>query len=174
MNFINDTFSFELKKGLQGIISMVDLELLINRRWYAHIDHTYGTANTHRIETMVLVAPNKQETRILHRVIMSRVLGRELTSDEHVDHINGNPLDNRRENLRIASPRDNNYNKGLYSNNTSGYKGVSKRGERYTAYIQVDGKKKHLGYFDDPKEAHEAYCAAGRELYGDFFNPGKR
>lgn len=82
---------------------------------------------------------------MLHRLIMG--LGR--NDHRQVDHINRNPLDNRRENLRVVSASENQFNKRLlFRNNTSGYKGVSlhKKSGRYSAFIQENGKRRWLGY----------------------------
>ena len=93
-----------------------------------------------------------------------------LRDDQCVDHINGDRSDNRKANLRIASTQDNNHNMTIPSHNTSGYKGVSyypPRG-KYRAYIMMDGVRKHLGYFRDPKEAARAYDQAARLYFGEF------
>lgn len=87
-----------------------------------------------------------------------------------VDHINHNPLDNRRSNLRIATRSQNQMNRGKQSNNTTGYKGVSlfKRTGKYRAYIMVQGKETHLGYFTTAEEASAAYQAKLGEFHGEF------
>ncbi len=61
-------------------------------------------------------------------------------------------------------------NRPRFANNTSGYKGVSLfgRDSKWKAQIQVDGKKRHLGYFDDKIEAAKAYDRAALELHGEF------
>lgn len=104
----------------------------------------------------------------MHRLILARELGRELLPKEFVDHINGDGLDNRRINLRIATHQQNIRNQRLSKANTSGYKGVSKRNKRWGSCISVDGKTIHLGRFDTPEEAHEAYCQAARKYFGEF------
>ena len=93
----------------------------------------------------------------LHRVIMNAAQGME------VDHINGNPLDNRKCNLRVVSHRHNlqNFCKNR-STNTSGYRGVSymKSYKKWEAYYWTQYKKVKVGYFDTAEEAHAAVVKA--------------
>lgn len=93
-----------------------------------------------------------------------------------VDHIDGNGINNTRDNLRPATNQQNLFNQRLRSTNTSGYKGVcrDKHQRRWTAYIMVDRKKKHLGTFDDIEEAARAYDAACLSLHGEFARPNFR
>lgn len=74
-----------------------------------------------------------------------------------IDHINGDPSDNRIENLREATYAENQQNRGKQKNNTSGYKGVTKKGNRWMAQIRINGEKIYLGTFDTAYEAHLAY-----------------
>lgn len=106
----------------------------------------------------------------VHRLIMERVLGRQLQSNEAIDHINGNPLDNRRSNLRLANKSQNAANAKRRADNTSGYKGVSwsRVSKKWRAYTREDGRQKHLGLFDTPEQAHDAYKTATVEVYGEF------
>ncbi len=99
-----------------------------------------------------------------HRIIWTIVHG-EWPQDE-LDHINGNPSDNRLENLRVVTHQENGRNQKLYCSNTSGVVGVSwhKRDETWRAEIKVDGKKIHLGYFDSFDDAVAARAAAEIEL----------
>lgn len=100
----------------------------------------------------------------LHRILMNSPTG------SVVDHINGDPSDCRRENLRVTSQRKNTYNARLSSNSTSGYKGVcfDKRRGRYMASIHPGGCTKFLGYYDAPQEAAAAYDKAAAFFYGEF------
>ena len=87
------------------------------------------------------------------------------------DHINGNPLDNRRlANLRPASRSQNNCNRRRQRNNSSGYKGVSwhQGRQRWEAIIQANGKRKDLGGFSTPEAAYAAYCLAATKMHGEF------
>lgn len=87
----------------------------------------------------------------------------------HVDHINGDRLDNRISNLREASFEINAQNRRVAnSNNVScGLLGVSwnKGNKRWAAAIRSGGRKIHIGLFDTPDLAHKAYIHAKRELH---------
>lgn len=88
-----------------------------------------------------------------------------------IDHINGDPADNRIANLRIANQAENMQNIAMYKSNKSGYMGVHfhKRNKKYQATIKAYGKQKHLGYFDTAELAFEAYKEAKKVLHS--FNP---
>lgn len=90
---------------------------------------------------------------------------------QHIDHINGDTLDNRISNLRECSPSQNGENRRRFSNNTSGYTGSSwnKRLRKWHAQITVGGNKIHLGYFDSAESAGAAYIEAKREKH-EFYN----
>lgn len=89
---------------------------------------------------------------------------------QYIDHIDGNPANNKIENLRPATVSENNLNRGKHKRNTSGYKGVTwvASANKYSARIAVNAKRLFLGYFDSPKEAHLAYCSAASELSPTF------
>lgn len=116
-------------------------------------------------------AAGKFRTLRLHREIMSAELATAPAGTE-VDHINGNKLDNRRANLRLATHAENARNRGAPRSNTSGFKGVSwnRRDNRWQAHIRTDGKLRSLGYFNSAGEAHAAYCEAADALHGAFAN----
>ena len=91
-----------------------------------------------------------------------------------IDHINGDTLDNRIENLRAATRGQNQHNRKTNANNTSGYKGVSwyKKRKKWISKIKLEGKAIHLGYFDNLEEAAEVVRKAREEVHGDFAHHG--
>ena len=101
----------------------------------------------------------KRRVQPLHRYLMQP------PEWMQVDHANHDTLDNRRSNLRIATPSQNAANRNKYKNNTTGFKGVFCRpGNRYQAKCQG----KHLGMFGCPIEAARAYDLAAIERFGAF------
>jgi hypothetical protein len=110
----------------------------------------------------------------LNRIIWWMITGNKPDKKEIIDHINGDTLDNRSENLRICSHFENSQNKGMSSNNTSGYKGVtwSKKSKKWQASIRFNNTVKWLGYHDTPELAYAAYCKAASELHKEYANFG--
>ena len=107
---------------------------------------------------------------MVHRIIWKLVTGKDVT--RHIDHINGNGLDNRFENLREATNAENLWNVGASCKNKTGYKGVSRHRTRYQACIKVNGKNMYLGHFETPEEAHKAFRIAADKYHKDFANYG--
>lgn len=100
----------------------------------------------------------------LHRVILDAMPGFE------VDHINGDGLDNRRENLRIVTRSQNQMNSRGKRGSSSRFKGVSWCARRGKWKVSVGGKdvRKTVGYFTDEAAAADAYDTAAREMFGEF------
>lgn len=86
----------------------------------------------------------------------------------HIDHANGEPGDNRWNNLRQASVSQNMANKNVRIDSRSKFKGVRKNCHKWESRIKVNGRETYLGNFSSPEEAHAAYVGASRILYGDF------
>ena len=91
-----------------------------------------------------------------------------------IDHINCDKVDNRIENLRAVTDSQNQHNRKLNSNNTSGYKGVyyHKPLNKWCAKIRLEYKGIHLGYYKTPEEADAVVRKAREELHGSFANHG--
>lgn len=91
-----------------------------------------------------------------------------------IDHINGNPTDNRAINVRLASDSQNLQNRKLCTRNKSGIKGVFwyKASSKWCAQIRKGGKKFYLGYFDRIEDAQKAVIEARNSLHGEFANHG--
>lgn len=144
-----------LTKGQVAIANADDLELLSKFNWCC--SSGYAVTN-------IQLLNGKRKLLQMHRLLLNP------PEDLQIDHIDGNRLNNCRENLRICSHAENQRNRSRNSTNTSGFKGVSwdKQRERFRASIKFNDKQKHLGYFDDPQEAAAAYDAAAIELHKDF------
>lgn len=86
------------------------------------------------------------------------------------DHIDGNRLNNTRNNLRFVTPRENTVNRGISKNNTSGYTGVYwyKRDKKWRAAIRVKGEDIHLGYFLNKEDAIAARKQAEIKYFGEY------
>lgn len=121
---------------------------------------------------------NKLRVRILKRengkIIFDEYLHRFLldVKDKNiqVDHKDGNPLNNMRSNLRLATNSQNNSYRSIDSRNSSGYKGVyyDKERNKWIAEIKADGKKKFIGRFETKEEAALAYNKMAILLHKEF------
>lgn len=146
-----DTTVIPLTRGRHAVIDTDDLPLVLGRAWQAKRRRGTWYAQSSGREAM-------------HRVIMGFGPG-----DPHVDHIDGDGLNNRRSNLRPATKAQNRAN-GRGRGGTSAYKGVSWRSDRgrWRAVICIDGSFMSLGSFDSEIDAALAYDAAATEAWGEF------
>lgn len=87
-----------------------------------------------------------------------------------IDHIDNNPNNDAFSNLRLATRSENLANKRKTKSNRSGYKGVHYMplNKKFRATIRKQGKHYSLGLFETAQQAHEAYCKAAQELFGEF------
>jgi len=145
--------------------------MLIDRDDYAllkHIGKLFPTKNSDS-HFISIRGRNKKLIGSVHRWVMRKKLKDNPLLE--VDHINGNPLDNRKSNLRLCTREENCRNRrNRKDHKSSRYKGVgkSKRGGNFYACITKKGKRYHLGTFEDERKAGLAYNMAAFLLYGDF------
>lgn len=149
------TMTIGLTQGKEAIVSEQDFEELSRWLWRYHND---GYAC--RMERI----NGKIKTIYMHRQIMNP------SDDLHIDHINHDRLDNRRENLRICTNAENRRNQRRSKANTSGYKGVTwdKKFDKWKAQIGFEGKQIFISYSDDKHEAARKYNEKAVELFGEY------
>lgn len=151
-------------KDYKFLFDKEDFEILDKYCWNV-IQHGYLTANEHGNPK------HKRPPIRQHRYILAThgLLDFD-DSNAHVDHINGNPFDNRKQNLRVVTRQENMLNQKLRVDNSTGHKGVSynKRTGKYIASITRGHKTKHLGSYNTAEEAGAAYDKASIELFGEF------
>lgn len=146
-----------LTQGKSTIVDDADYELLSRIKWHAH--RKPKEKNFYAISS---------DGRKMHRFILKA------NSHQIVDHINGDSLDNRRENLRLCERYQNCRNSTKRVGNKSGYKGVFFRKDngKFRAQIGVreNGSPRYinLGHFNSAEEAASAYDAAAKQYHGEF------
>lgn len=163
----NQVIKYVTCKGTQvGVIIDEADEAWFDQYIWTGSDNGFGIIYIHRRTRKS--EGGKSRKVYLHRALTGAAEG------ELVDHVNRNPLDNRRSNLRIASRTVNNINRGKNKSwkgkpTSSAYKVVSwnKKIKMWQAYICRDRKITHLGYFTEEKDAAKAYDTAAFDLYGD-------
>lgn len=102
----------------------------------------------------------------LHRLAWLYVYGE--FPKHQLDHINHIKYDNRIDNLRNATNQQNQWHKPASKRNTTGAKGVIKRGNSFTAQMTINGKKKYLGSYKTVDEAKNAYINMAKQLHGEY------
>ena len=144
-----------LTRGKIALVDDVDFEKVSAHKW------CYMTAG---YAARSVAAGGKRKLVYLHRFIL------EPSKGKHVDHVDGNKLDNRRSNLRVCTHQENRRNSKHYASNTSGHKGVAF--DSYTgnwkAYINIDGVTVHLGRFPTAELAAEHRNSVAAKVFGEF------
>lgn len=146
----------KLTKGKFAIIDDEDFELVSQYSWQV------CPASSDKLRAKTIV---RGKNLYMHRLILGDREGL------FIDHINRDPLDNRRKNLRYCTTSQNLMNRGVQKNNTTGYKGVvfDRRGRKnWFAKIRFQYKVFYLGYHSTAEEAAIAYNKKAKELHGEF------
>lgn len=137
----------KLTQGKVAIVDDKDYEYLSQFKWHWK-SNNYAARESSR------------KTIFMHREIMKPQDGM------LIDHIDGNGLNNQRNNLRICNKSQNGMNR---QNNTGRqFKGVYPVGKKFVARIQVDGENKYIGTYETQDEAARAYDRAAIDLFGRF------
>lgn len=147
-----------LTKGKFTIVDDADYEDLAQFKW------RYGSNGYAERHSKI---GGKRIVISVHRQLMNPPI------DMKVDHINGDPLDNRRDNLRICTHKQNLCNRGPdKTGKHPRYKGVSfrtdMRSKPWYAQIEADGKKRYIGYYETEVEAARAYNEAALRFHGEY------
>ncbi|MDR4987189.1 AP2 domain-containing protein [Bacillus cereus] len=152
----SDHKKIKLNNGGFALVSDEDFEELSKYKWHRRSSDGYAARTIYE--------NGKFTTVRMHREIIKAPPGLV------VDHINRDRLDNRRENLRIATRSQNTANSIAPSTNKSGYKGVQYRKEqkRWRAVIRVNGKHISLGQYGTAEEAAQAYNEAAVKYFGEY------
>lgn len=145
-----------LTQGYEAVIDVSDVPLVDKWDWYALVqsDSVYAVRNQS--------TPVKKTLVLMHRVLMDAPEGFQ------VDHRDGIGTNNRRSNMRLSSHQQNATNRRVYKKSRSGMKGASFQKGKWRASIMRNKKNIHLGYFDTPEAAHDAYVAASVIYHGEF------
>ena len=142
--------------------------------WWGRVENTKtgrilkpGTARGYRFAQ--LSKNGKVKIHYIHKLVAKEWVPNP-EEKKCIDHRDGDRANNHFENLRYATYSENTRHRNKRANTTSMYYGVCfhKETDKWRAQIQIDGKRKHLGYFSDEKEAAEVFNTAAAEFYKEF------
>lgn len=145
-----------LSRGLVALVDDEDYEKLSQYKWHAKL-----SCGIFYAARSVKKEDGKRTTVYMHHDLIGKKKG------FHVDHCDGNSLNNQRYNLSHVTPRQNAQNR--HTPRSSELPGVAwnKRSRKWQAQIGVNGKTKHLGYYTDEYDAYLAYRKAVKEHEGE-------
>lgn len=144
-----------LTQGKEVIVDDEDYEYLNQWKWF--FKKGYPARN-------ITISKNKRKTIFLYNILLNPEPG------YIIDHIDGNPLNNLKSNLRLTTKSQNNQNRTKSKFKSSKYKGVSwyKKLNKWRAFISVNYKFKHIGLFESEVDAAKAYNTAALTYFKDY------
>lgn len=148
----------EITQGQVTLVDIDDLDFVKKHKLYA----SWAACNSSYYVRYAEYINKKTVIFQLHRTLINAEKG------EVVDHINGDPLDNRKSNLRRCTKSQNAINHKLYKSNSSGQTGVAKTGDKWKAFVSDKGTIIVLGHFENIDDAIFARKKAEKELYGEY------
>lgn len=150
----------------KGTLSISKDSFIFDKEDYKKIKNK-GISIKKDINTDYVYVYSKNKVVSLHKIIMNSSKG------DLIDHINGNGLDNRKENLRICTKQQNAFNHKKFKTNTSGYTGVvwDKNRNKWVAQITFNGKNISLGRSDEKDSAIKKRLQAELKYFGKEFAP---
>ena len=153
---VNGVECAELRLGRSGsfIIDAADVAWVLTRTW--GFDYSAHRKDKHYVHS------HQPFTR-LHRFLLGVT-----DPKQYVDHANGDPLDNRRSNIRLATASQNAANQIRRQRSATGYRGVYQVYHRYHARLKINGYKRHLGTFATPEAAAMAWNWEALRSWGSF------
>lgn len=155
-----------ITRGKVVLVDDIDSDLA-QLKWYARPSRSTFYAQRTRVRG---TKTQKTETEVMHRVILSRKIGSDIIFPYTVDHKNGDGLDNRRENLRLATPHDQLGNRQKSAGKSSVYKGVcwDKSRNKWMACINKNGLNHTIGVYVSEIQAAMNYDIEAKEYFGEF------
>lgn len=147
-----------LTQGEFALIDEEDLALIEPHTWHAEV--TVRAGKPYKVARTNITVNGRSKTFRMHQFLV------DIPKGMQIDHRNGNALDNRRENLRLATPSQNCQNR--FRAGRSGFKGVWAYKKHFVAFVKAAGKHIYLGSAPTAEQAARLYDAGAQKYFGEF------